>query len=130
MRTISQMLLSFLLNASWQILLIAGLASICSWLLKKAAARQRHLVWVAALALSITLPWFSGSGILLRPTFSAAAIEAPPALSLEAEPLKENPASFQKTPTTGDSRSWLSLSQKLATVFLLLYLLLLFYRAN
>jgi len=56
MRSISQLLLTFLLNAGWQVALITAVAALCAWLLRAAAARYRHLLWVAALALSLGLP--------------------------------------------------------------------------
>ena len=42
MRISSQLLLNFLLNAAWQIALIAALASFGAWLLRSSAARYRH----------------------------------------------------------------------------------------
>lgn len=66
MRTISQLLLNFLLNAAWQIALIAAMASACSWLLRNAAARYRHFLWVAALAIAVGLPLLTYSQFLSR----------------------------------------------------------------
>ncbi len=56
MRTSSQLLLNFLLNAAWQIAFFAALASLGAWLLRESAARYRHWVWVAALCLSFLVP--------------------------------------------------------------------------
>ena len=56
MRTVSQLLLTFLLNAVWQIALIAVLASFGAWLLRRSAARYQHWLWVAALCLSLVVP--------------------------------------------------------------------------
>src|SRR5205085_5777439 len=56
METSSQLLLTFLLNACWQIALIAAVAAFCDWLLRQATARHRHWLWVAALVLSLCLP--------------------------------------------------------------------------
>lgn len=56
MRTSSQLLLNFLLNAAWQIALIAALASFGAWLLRDSAARYRHWVWVSALCLAFLVP--------------------------------------------------------------------------
>ena len=71
MRTISQLLLTLLLNGVWQIALIAGLASISAWLLRNSAARYRHWIWVAALLLSVIVPLTTSSDILAS-TFSRA----------------------------------------------------------
>ena len=57
MRTISQLLLTFLLNSLWQIALIAGLAALGSWLLRDSVARYRHWLWVSALCLSFAVPF-------------------------------------------------------------------------
>lgn len=56
MRTSSELLLTFLLNAVWQIALIAALASLGAWLLRDAAMRYQHRLWVAALSLSLLVP--------------------------------------------------------------------------
>jgi len=71
MRTISQLLLTFLLNSVWQIALIASLASVSAWLLRNSAARYRHWIWVAALLLSVIVPLTTSSDILTS-TFSRA----------------------------------------------------------
>src|SRR6185295_1344019 len=56
MRTSSELLLTFLLNAVWQIALIAALASFGAWLLRQSATRYQHWLWVAALCLSLLVP--------------------------------------------------------------------------
>ena len=56
MRTSSQLLLTFLLNAVWQIALIAALASLGAWLLRGSAMRFQHWLWVGALGLSLLVP--------------------------------------------------------------------------
>jgi len=50
------MLLTFLLNACWQIALMTLAASLCAWLLRGTAARYRHLLWAIALASSFGAP--------------------------------------------------------------------------
>ncbi len=56
MRTSSQLLLTFLLNAFWQVALIAGLAAFGSWLLRNSVARYRHWLWASALCLAFFVP--------------------------------------------------------------------------
>ncbi|HEU4769645.1 MAG TPA: M56 family metallopeptidase [Pyrinomonadaceae bacterium] len=56
MRISSQLLLNFLLNAAWQIALIAALASLGAWLLRSSSARYRHWLWVSALCLAFLVP--------------------------------------------------------------------------
>jgi len=56
MRLISQLLLTFLLNACWQIAFITAAVALCAWLLRGAAIRYQHLLWVSTLVLSLCLP--------------------------------------------------------------------------
>jgi beta-lactamase regulating signal transducer with metallopeptidase domain len=56
MDRISEVAMGFLLNAAWQIAVIALVAWVCSRLLQRSAARYRHALWVAALVLSLVLP--------------------------------------------------------------------------
>ena len=53
---ISELLLTFLLNAVWQVALIAGLASFGAWLLRRSTVRFQHWLWVGALVLSLLVP--------------------------------------------------------------------------
>src|SRR5262245_62658936 len=53
MENISRLLLTFLVNSLWQ---TVAVAAGCSWLLRSAPARLRHLLWVAALAFSLLVP--------------------------------------------------------------------------
>lgn len=60
----TEFLMTFLLNAFWQTALIILAAMIGTWLLRDAGSRSKHVVWVAALFLSLTLPlltaiWFN-----------------------------------------------------------------------
>ncbi len=59
MKLSSQLLLTFLLNAFWQIALLAALASLGSWLLRNSLARYRHWVWATALCLAFLVPAFT-----------------------------------------------------------------------
>jgi beta-lactamase regulating signal transducer with metallopeptidase domain len=59
MRLSSQLLLTFLFNAFWQIALIAAFASLGSCLLRNSLARYRHWVWATALCLAFLVPAFS-----------------------------------------------------------------------
>jgi TonB family protein len=56
MRTLNQLVLTFLLNAGWQIALIAAVAAAGAMLLRRAAAHYRHLLWVLALLIAVALP--------------------------------------------------------------------------
>jgi beta-lactamase regulating signal transducer with metallopeptidase domain/uncharacterized membrane protein YkoI len=59
MRSLVQLLLTILLNACWQIAVVTLFAACCSWLLRGTAAWCRHLVWVAAMVISLCLPIIS-----------------------------------------------------------------------
>src|SRR5687767_3192597 len=69
MRTSSQLLLNFLLNAAWQIALIAALASLGAWLLRSSSARYRHWLWVGAFCLAFLVP----AATSMRTYFETAA---------------------------------------------------------
>ncbi|HEV8431516.1 MAG TPA: M56 family metallopeptidase [Pyrinomonadaceae bacterium] len=91
MRISSQLLLTFLLNACWQIALIAALASFGSWLLRNSVARYQHWIWVSALCLAFFVPAFTSSQTLLdtdAPTISAVPFvtESMSPLSQESVP--------------------------------------------
>ena len=60
----SQWALTFLSNALWQPLVITSAALACERLMRNFPARQRHNLWVAALALCVLLPLVSASGLL------------------------------------------------------------------
>ena len=64
MRISSQLLLTFLLNACWQVALIAALAGIGAMLLRNSVARYRHWLWVSALCLAFLVPAITSSRVL------------------------------------------------------------------
>ena len=77
MRSLAQLLLTVLLNASWQIAVVTVFAACCSWLLRGTAAWCRHSVWVAALVISLCLPIISGLNALeLQPISKAKVTRA------------------------------------------------------
>lgn len=59
METISHSLLTFLLNALWQVPLVTAVAALACRMMRDGPASHRHAVWVAALALSLLLPMAS-----------------------------------------------------------------------
>ena len=74
MRTSSELLLTFLLNAVWQIALIVAVASISARLLRQFAARFQHWLWVAALCLSLLVPAVTAVRSLPRSLTSTSEI--------------------------------------------------------
>ncbi len=55
----SELVLTFLVNAAWQIAAVTLVASIANRLLRNSSSSSRHNVWVAALLLSFLLPALS-----------------------------------------------------------------------
>ena len=84
MRISSQLLLNFLLNAVWQIALIAALASFGAWLLRSSSARYRHWLWVSALCLAFLVPaatsiradYATAAPSIIEPVFIAEPFQA------------------------------------------------------
>lgn len=108
MRISSQLLLTFLLNAFWQVALIAGLAALGSWLLRNAGERYRHWLWASALCLAFFVPALTASQMLLD---TVAQSNATVTLTSESTaPLVDNftpdvsaaiPATFRLNKTLG-----------------------------
>lgn len=139
MRVIAQFLLTFVLNAAWQVALITACAALCDWLLRGTVARYRHALWVGTLLLCVCVPMLSSSRIIkpLRispqprteirnePRVTSSIVSGDveplettaPEMSVAVEPARR---SFQL--------SHLSISQELAGALVALYLLLLAYR--
>jgi beta-lactamase regulating signal transducer with metallopeptidase domain len=130
MRTISQLLLTFLLNACWQIPLIAALATFCDWLLRRSSARSRHLLWVAALLISFVVPAMTSSRILIE---GLAFTTPQQAGAIEQSTVKPDdptlPAQTTTPAASGTTTSAIQLSRNLAASLILLYLVFLSYRA-
>src|SRR5262245_16504766 len=133
MRAISQLLLTFLLNASWQIVLIALAAALCGWLLGGTAARYRHLLWVIALASSFSLPLMAS----WRQLDSKSSEQAPAQITTQGA----NAGSFSATQLIPvdtqaarpaplrQSNSFVPISRNTAALVVVFYLLLLGYRS-
>lgn len=119
MRTSSQLLLNFLLNAAWQIALIALLASFGAWLLRTSAARYRHWLWVAALCLAFLVPAMTAVRSIVT--------TAPAPIEIE-EPV--TPLSLNQTGNTdsGPSLPVVSLNTNLALFLIGIYAIFLLYR--
>ena len=113
MKLSSQLLLTFLLNACWQVALIAAMASFGSWLLRNSSVRYRHCVWATALCLAFFVPAFTSWRMMLDSTpqtVSAVtfASESAAPLSQETAPGLSGPAfslpsSFQLNQTVAFS---------------------------
>jgi beta-lactamase regulating signal transducer with metallopeptidase domain len=56
METLSHSILTFLLNALWQIPVVAAVAALVGWLMRDRLAGYRHAIYVAALLAALGLP--------------------------------------------------------------------------
>ena len=85
METISHVTLTFLLNAVWQIPVVAAVAVLAAWLLRDNPATHRHALYVAALIVALGLPLASipNSSEPSRATYMlpAPALDSPAAAS-------------------------------------------------
>src|SRR5690349_23046591 len=104
MKPSSQLLLTFLLNACWQVALITAFASAGSWLLRNSSVRYRHCVWATALCFAFFVSAFTSWRMLLDSTPQTVsgvtfATESPKPLSQETAPGSGSgiglPSSFQ-----------------------------------
>lgn len=143
MKLVSQLLLTFLLNASWQIALVAAFALLCDWLLRGTAARYRHWLWVAALLLSFALPALSCAR-LVKPLViakwpqaqeSAAPIGFTSTYSPELDSIDPSAArNSMRPPPEGGSGTLpgapIRVNRRVVEVLILIYALLLLYRAG
>jgi TonB family protein len=144
MRVGAQLVLTFLLNASWQIALIAAFATACDWLLRGTSARYRHGLWVAALGMALVLPMLTSARLIktrlsatpqpietapapvfVTTTYSPELDSAEPrAIEKRAEPLAVEPAR-RNFLTEG-----IHLNRRLGVVLIVLYALFLLCRAG
>ena len=114
MKTSSQLLLTFLLNAVWQIALIAALASFGVWLLRKSMMRYQHWLWVAALCLSLVIPAVTAFRALPTTTTTFERNLGNPV------PISEISIAFERTPVASASSAF-QFSRTLALVLFLTY---------
>ena len=90
MITSSELLLTFLLNAFWQIPLVVGVASLGAWMLRQTSAQYRHWIWVSALLLSFLIPFATSSRVWFS-NIDAAATQ-PQEVVLRSETIFESNA--------------------------------------
>ncbi|HET7287846.1 MAG TPA: M56 family metallopeptidase [Pyrinomonadaceae bacterium] len=122
MRISSPLVLTFLLNAFWQVALIAGLAAFGSWLLRKSVARYRHWLWASALCLAFFVPAITASQTLFD-TFAQS--NSPVILANETiPPLVEGVPDTAPAPITAAFR----LNQTLVLALLAVYFAFLIFR--
>jgi len=88
----SQWALTFLSNALWQPVVITSAALACDRLMRNFPARQRHNLWVAALALCVLLPLLSASILFYKEAQSSTPGSV---LSIQAETNDSTPSPSQ-----------------------------------
>lgn len=101
MDAINEFALTFLLNATWQIAIVALVACACARLLRDAPARYRHALWVSALVLGIALPAWSQYNLSVD---STAALPSSPAPATQPE-RDAHAATLPQTGQTNDSNA-------------------------
>ena len=126
MKTSSQILLTFLLNACWQVALVAALASLSAWLFRNSAARYRHWIWVAALLLSVGIPLTTSTRIFRQGLTSISPTQSQITERVRTEPFARNPQPADRVEPTLDSEPFL-LSRPLALSLIGVYFAFLFY---
>ena len=132
MRISSQVLLTFLLNACWQIPLITLLAVCGARLLKTEVARYRHILWVSALLLSFLVPAITSSSVLVD---TIALAMSPQRIETGQHPGNEVflRTNFTTAPTEIAPRrsgpATIQLDRYLAATVILLYFAFVLYRA-
>jgi beta-lactamase regulating signal transducer with metallopeptidase domain/uncharacterized membrane protein YkoI len=136
MRTISELLLTFLFNGCWQIALVTGVAVLCARLLRGTTARYQHLLWVIALVFSFGLPVLTclplSGGVntsepprtIIQPG-AGGFVPAPQLIQDTQEAAMKAPP-----PTLNEAVPFIPVNRKMAAVVLILYLLFLGYRSG
>jgi TonB family protein len=127
MTTISQLLLTFLLNACWQVALIAATAMLCARLLRGTAVRYQHLLWVVALIASFCLPAWKSIDVLRSSLFTPQSQITPtqligdPELTAGQSDLSANPPSLNPS---------ITMNRDLVVILFTVYFLFVLYRGG
>ena len=124
MRISSQLLLNFVLNAAWQIALIAALASLGAWLLRSSSARYRHWLWVGAFCLAFLVP----AATSMRGYFETAAPTTIEPVFI-AEPFASRPLEESTSTTSALLPSVIQLNTDLVLILLSVYGIFVLYRS-
>ena len=64
MNSVSEFILNFLVNSTWQIPIVCGLAVLGTYLLRNSSAQYRHIVWVSALLFCLIAPVVTATEIV------------------------------------------------------------------
>ncbi len=123
METLSRLIVTFLLNGAWQVCLLAGAAGAAALLLRGAAARHRHRLWVTALVVGLVLPLLtlrreSGPTVRVGVKQPAPIVELVPSPRSASQPLT---AARVLPPVASPEPSALRLSPPVALTLAALY---------
>src|SRR5215813_11036057 len=121
MRTLSQLVLNMLLNAGWQVVLVAAVAALCCWLLRAAATNYQHLIWATALVLSPLLP-------LAAPLGKTIAIPEPQSRAARHQPATADEIELEQGLTSTSEPALPRLNRNLGMAVLLVVLAFLSFR--
>jgi TonB family protein len=142
MRFLEQVLLTFLLNAAWQVALIVAFGLVCDWLLCDVAARYRHFLWVATLIACFAVPVFScvrfaretlsrqssATETSVRPTVTSRILT--PGVEIATQALERSEGPLTNERATSGLTSSMSVNPKVALLLILAYALLLLWRIS
>ncbi len=126
--TTSRLVLTYFVNAAWQIPIIGIIALVCSMFLRRVSPQHRHILWVSALLLSVLLPLSSLPSRVSRQEMSTsmAIEEGPGNTSSSLTPFHSPKAGFS---LAIGHHSWsFSLGHVLPWILLVSYCGLIFYR--
>ncbi len=123
MESVSWSLVTFLLNSTWQIPLIACVAAFACRMMRNNPASHRHAVWVAALASALLLPIAS-----IRRSEPTNAPVIKTSTTLPASAVQSTGPAAAWTVKPAPQRWTVSLAATTASVVLACYVLFLLYR--
>lgn len=110
---------ALLINALWQIPVIAMVASLAVRALRRAPARQQHLVWAAALILSVALPlWSTWPRKVATPTTPSRSGSSPPSIVPSTFSLDALLATTKRPTSSGvNPATWLAVAWGAVTLY-------------
>jgi beta-lactamase regulating signal transducer with metallopeptidase domain len=98
METASDLVLTFLANAVWQVMLVCAVALLCVRVLRRASMAQRHALWSAALLISVLLPVLS---VIRAATVETVPLRPETATQLTAPVVEPTGRTFPLSPVPG-----------------------------
>jgi beta-lactamase regulating signal transducer with metallopeptidase domain len=127
MKPIEDFVLDFTVNAFWPPVLLAAIAAFClRLLLRRASAQQHNVVWVAALILSLLLPFWNALPDSIDPLKPASLPIAIDLSELGMSPAIQSIPAATGTSSVNNSSTLKNLPLK--TIFTGLFLLFILYR--